>query len=245
MFITSPSLEEMLKAGMHFGHRTSKWHPKMAPFIFGQRGGIHIIDLRKTQELLDEALAFITKMVAENKTVLLVGTKDQVKENLAALAIELDVPYVKNRWVGGTLTNFVIIKRLVKHYTDLKEKKETGKLVKYTKKEQMDFDKEIKKLDSRIGGLSNLKKLPDVMFIWDIKHEKTALTEARKKGVPVIAVCDTNVNPEGVKYIIPANDDAIKTIKLLLSLIAEAIREGKKQAVERPRDESKKVKPLK
>lgn len=237
-----PSIEEMLKSGMHFGHRTSKWHPKMAPFIFGQRAGIHIIDLQKAQKKLEEALDFMTKLTSENKTILLVGTKDQVKSRLKAQALEVNMPYVNNRWLGGTLTNFVIVKRLIKNYVDLKERKETGKLAKYTKKEQVDFDKTIKKLDTKVGGLTNLKKLPDAMFIWDIKKEKTALTEARKKGVPVVAVCDTNVNPDGVKYVIPANDDAVKTIKLLLNLVGEAIKEGQKQVVKK---QIEKVEPLK
>ena len=239
-----PSLEEMLKAGMHFGHQTSKWHPKMAPFIFGSRAGVHIIDLQKTRKNLTEALTFITKIVAEKKSILLVGTKDQVKNRLSEIASALELPYVKNRWIGGTLTNFVIIKRLVKHYVDLQEQQTAGKLAKYTKKEQVGFDKELKKLDMRIGGLTNLKKMPDAIFIWDIKHEKTALTEARKKGVPVVAVCDTNVNPEGVKYIIPANDDAIKTIKMILALVGDAVKEGQKQAMERSAEEINKVKPL-
>jgi len=224
-----PSIEEMLKSGMHFGHRTSKWHPKMAPFIFGQRAGVHIIDLQKTNVKLAEALAFITKIVAENKVILMVGTKDQVKNRLKAQALEVDMPYVNNRWIGGTLTNFAIVKHLIKTYVDLKEKKENGKLTKYTKKEQVDFDKQIKKLEIRVGGLTNMKKLPDAMFIWDIKKEKNALTEANKKGVPVVAVCDTNVNPDGVKYVIPSNDDAVKAIKLVLQLIGEAIKEGRVQ----------------
>ena len=239
-----PSLEEMLKAGMHFGHQTSKWHPKMAPFIFGSRAGVHIIDLQKTRKNLTEALTFITKIVAEKKSILLVGTKDQVKNRLSEIASALELPYVKNRWIGGTLTNFVIIKRLVKHYVDLQEQQTAGKLAKYTKKEQVGFDKELKKLDMRIGGLTNLKKMPDAIFIWDIKHEKTALTEARKTGVPVVAVCDTNVNPEGVKYISPANDDAIKTIKMILALVGDAVKEGQKQAMERSAEEINKVKPL-
>ena len=224
-----PSIEEMLKCGLHFGHQTSKWHPKMAPFIFGDRKGVHIFDLQKTQKLLEEALQFISKMSSENKTILFVGTKDQVKSKMADQAKELEMPYVNNRWLGGTLTNFLVIKKLINKYLDLKEKQASGKLTKYTKKEQLDFSKQIEKLDTMVGGMSNLKKLPDVLFIWDIKKEKTALAEAKKKGIPVIAICDTNVNPNGVKYIIPANDDATKGIKLILGLVAEAIKEGKAQ----------------
>ncbi|MFH1325957.1 MAG: 30S ribosomal protein S2 [Candidatus Falkowbacteria bacterium] len=227
--IKIPSIEEMLKVGMHFGHRTSKWHPKMEPFIFGERAGVHIIDLQKSQKLLEEAMTFITKMVAENKTILLVGTKEQVKNKLSAKAQEVGLPYVTNRWIGGTLTNFLIIKKLIRKYLDLKDKKESGKLAKYTKKEQLDFAKEIDKLDIMVGGISSIKKLPDALFIWDIKHEKTALTEAKKKGIPVIAICDTNVNPEGIKYIIPGNDDATKGIKMMLELVGEAVKAGRVQ----------------
>lgn len=225
-----PTLEEMLKAGMHFGHRTSKWHPKMAPFIFGQRAGVHIIDLQKTQAMLTEALEFVSRMAAENKTILLVGTKDQVRAPVAKLGLDLGLPYINNRWLGGTLTNFSVIKRLIKNYLDLKEKKETGKLTKYTKKEQLEFSRQIAKLDRMVGGIASLKKLPDVIFIWDIKHERTALAEAKKKGVPVVAVCDTNVDPTGVKYVIPGNDDATKTVKLVLDYLRQAISEGKAQA---------------
>jgi len=225
-----PTLEEMLKAGMHFGHRTSKWHPKMAPFIFGQRAGVHIIDLQKTQAMLTEALEFVSRMAAENKTILLVGTKDQVRAPVAKLGLDLGLPYINNRWLGGTLTNFSVIKRLIKNYLDLKEKKETGKLTKNTKKEQLEFSRQIAKLDRMVGGIASLKKLPDVIFIWDIKHERTALAEAKKKGVPVVAVCDTNVDPTGVKYVIPGNDDATKTVKLVLDYLRQAISEGKAQA---------------
>ncbi len=222
-----PSIEEMLKSGMHFGHQTSKWHPKMEPFIFDKRNGVHIIDLRKTRKHLEEALDFVAKLVAENKTILMVGTKDQVKNRIVETAKECDFPCVNNRWLGGTLTNFVVIKRLIKDYLDLKEKKESGKLNKYTKKEQLDFARKIEKLDTMVGAMSNIKKLPDALFIWDIKQEKTAMQEAKKKGIPVIAVCDTNVNPEGVKYIIPANDDATKGIKLVLKSFADAVKEGR------------------
>jgi len=224
-----PSTEEMLKAGLHFGHQTSKWHPKMAPFIFGDRKGVHIFDLQKTQKKLEEALQFINKMASENKTILFVGTKDQVKSKITTQAKELEMPYVNNRWLGGTLTNFPVIKKLINKYLDLKEKQATGKLAKYTKKEQLDFSKQIEKLDRMVGGMANLKKLPDALFIWDIKKEKTALAEAKKKGIPVVAICDTNANPDGVKYIIPANDDATKGIKLILGLVAEVIKEGKSQ----------------
>jgi len=224
-----PTIEEMLKAGMHFGHRTSRWHPKMKPFIFTSRKGVHIIDLNKTRELLTEALDYIKKSVSEGKIILLVGTKIQAKKTLKKSAEEAGAPYVAEHWLGGFLTNFSVIRNLIRKYKDLLEKRATGKLDKYTKKERLDFDREITKLEINVGGLASLAKTPDVIFIWDIKHEKTALAEAIKKHIPVVAVCDTNVNITGVDYIIPANDDATKTVKLILNLIKEAILEGKEE----------------
>ena len=222
-----PTIEEMLKAGMHFGHRTSKWHPKMEPFIFGSRKGVHIIDLRKTRELLGEALEYLKREAQAGKAILLVGTKTQVKNLLKKTAVETGMPYVSERWLGGLLTNFAVIRNLVRKYKDLMEKRDSGKLDKYTKKERLDFDREIVKLENNVGGLVSLIKTPDVIFIWDIKKEKTAFAEAKKKKIPLVAVCDTNVNPDGVQHIIPANDDASKGIKLVLELVGEAILEGK------------------
>lgn len=222
-----PTIQEMLKAGLHFGHRTSRWHPKMEPFIFTSRNGVHIINLIKTQKNLQSALEFIQELIKQDKTILFVGTKTQVKNLFTNTAKEINMPYVNERWLGGTLTNFFVIKKLVKKYKDLLERKNAGKLEKYTKKERHDFDREIAKLEIKVGGLVNLTKIPDALFIWDIKKEKTALAEAVKKNVSVIAVCDTNVNPQGVKYIIPANDDATKGIKMILKLVAEAVKEGR------------------
>jgi len=221
------TIEEMLKAGMHFGHRTSKWHPKMGSYIFTQRNGVHIIDLVKSQKMLETALEFIKKMTSEGKVILFVGTKSQVKEPMKQMAKEVGVPYIVGKWLGGCITNFPIIKKSIKRYVDLTSKKEAGKLKKYTKKEQLDFDREIAKLENRVGGLVNLTKIPDVVFVWDVKEEKTAIAEAKKKNIPVIAICDTNVNPKDVNYIIPSNDDATKTIKLVLVKVKEAIEEGK------------------
>jgi small subunit ribosomal protein S2 len=225
-----PTVEEMLKAGMHFGHRTSKWHPKMEPFIFGSRKGVHIIDLRKTQAMLGVALEYLKKQAAEGKTILLVGTKMQVKNTLKKTAEEAGVPYVSSKWLGGFLTNFAIIRNLIRKFKDLSEKRAGGKLDKYTKKERLDFDRQIAKLETNVGGLVSLTKTPDIIFIWDIKKEKTAFTEAMKKKIPVVAVCDTNTNPDGVKYIIPANDDASRGIKLVMNLVKEAILEGKAES---------------
>lgn len=226
--IKTPSLEEMLKAGAHFGHRTNRWHPKMKQYIFTSKNGIYIIDLKKTQEKLAEALEFMDKLVSEGKSILFVGTKNQVSEPMKKMAIAAGQPYIVGKWLGGYLTNFLIVKKSVKKYLDLIEKRDGGKLEKYTKKERLNFDREIKKLELRVGGLANLIKLPDALFIWDIKEEETAVKEARQKNIPIIAVCDTNVNPEEVNYPIPANDDATKTIQLILDSIEDTLVAAKK-----------------
>jgi small subunit ribosomal protein S2 len=222
-----PKIEEMLKAGMHFGHRTSKWHPKMQPFIFGERNGVHIIDLVKSQRMLEISLEFIKKLASEGKVILFVGTKPQAQTEIKRVAEAIGMPYVSGKWLGGCLTNFQIIKKSIRRYLDLVKKKETGELKKYTKKEQLDFDNEIEKLSFRVGGLVSLIKIPDAVFVWDIKNEATAVSEANRKNIPVIGVCDTNSNPSPINYVIPANDDASKTIKLVLAAVEEAVLEGK------------------
>jgi len=219
--IKIPQLEDMLKAGMHFGHRTNRWHPKMKKYIFTSKNGIYINDLKKTQEQMQAALEFMSKLVSEGKSILFVGTKSQVSEPLKKMAQEISQPYIVGKWLGGYLTNFAMVKKSVKKYLDLIEKKETGKLEKYTKKERLDFDREIKKLEMRVGGLTSLNKLPDALFVWDIKEEETSIKEAQQKNIPIIAVCDTNVNPDEVTYPIPANDDSTKTIKVILASIRE------------------------
>lgn len=226
--IKTPSLEEMLKAGAHFGHRTNRWHPKMKQFIFTSKNGIYIIDLKKTQEKLEEALEFMVKLISEGKSILFVGTKNQVSEPMKKMAIVIAQPYIVGKWLGGYLTNFAIVKKSVKKYLDLTEKRDGGKLEKYTKKERLNFDREIKKLELRVGGLTALNKLPDALFVWDIKEEETAIKEARQKNIPIIAICDTNVNPDEVNYPIPANDDATKTIQLILDSIEDALVMAKK-----------------
>jgi small subunit ribosomal protein S2 len=222
-----PSLEEMLKAGMHFGHRTNHWHPKMKPFIFSQRNGVYIINLQKSQEQLRVALDFMVNLTKENKNILFVGTKQQVKEPLKEMAKEVNMPFVTGKWLGGCLTNFLVIKKSIKKFLDLKQKQELGKFDKYTKKEKFNFEREIKKMDERLGGLSNLNKLPDALFIWDVRKEKTAVIEAKKKNIPVIAICDTNVNPEEINYPIASNDDSIKTIALILNTIKDFLLEAR------------------
>ncbi len=239
-----PSVAEMLEAGMHFGHRTFKWHPKMKQYIFEARKGIHIIDLEQTKTKLEEALAFISKLASEGKTILFVGTKNQVKNTIEDAAKAMGMPYVSQHWLGGSLTNFNIIRNSIRLFQELTEKKELGKLEKYTKKERLQFDRRIAKLSMTVGGLVGLNRAPDAVFIWDIKHEETALAEAKKKRIPIIAVCDTNVNPDGIDYVIPANDDASKAIVMVMDLIQDAVmtaqaarKEEKESAVkETPKD---------
>ena len=222
-----PTLEQMLKAGMHFGHRTSKWHPKMEPFIFTKRNGVHIIDLVKSRELLAVALDFIKKFAQERKIILFVGTKMQAQKSIKKLSKDAGMPYVVEKWMGGTLTNFLVVKKLIKKYQDLLKDKESGQLDKYTKKERLEFDRDIAKLETKVGGLVNMARLPDAIFIWDIRKEKTAMVEAKKKNIPIIAICDTNVNPTGINYVIPGNDDATKTIKLILASVSETLAQGR------------------
>ncbi len=222
-----PSMLEMLQAGVHFGHKVSKWHPKMKPYIFGERSDVHIINLEKTAKKLKEALDFVKKTTAAGGVVLFVGSKDQAKEIVKRHAIDCGMPYVTTRWLGGTFTNFKTIKSVIDRFIDLKNKMTTGGLAKYTKKEQINFKKEAVKLEELVGGMETLKKLPEAIFVVDVKAEKTAVAEARKKKVAVVALCDTNINPEDVDYAIPSNDDAVKAIEMMVGLVAASIKEGK------------------
>ncbi len=222
-----PELQEMLQNGVHFGHQVSRWHPKMAPFIFGVRNGVHIFNLEVTAAYLEKALKFIEETSAKGGVILFVGTKRQAQEVISAAAKECQMPYVNQRWIGGLLTNFPVILKLLRKYKDLKSKQESGKLAKYTKKEQLKFEREIAKMDESLGGIASVEKIPDAIFILDIKKEKTALLEAKNKGVPVIGVCDTNVDPSLIDYPIPANDDARRAIELICKLVSRAVQEGR------------------
>ncbi|OGL65415.1 30S ribosomal protein S2 [Candidatus Uhrbacteria bacterium RIFCSPLOWO2_01_FULL_47_24] len=226
---TTPELLDLLKAGVHFGHKTSRWHPKMAPFIFGARGGVHLINLEKTREELARACEFVRALGREGKVLLFVGTKKQAAPLIKKYATEVGAPYVENRWLGGTITNWAELYKLIRKYLDLKGKQERGELGKYTKKEQLDFSKDIERMSQLVHGISTLTKLPDALFIVDIKHEETALAEANQKKIPIIALCDTNANPERVQYPIPGNDDAVKSIELVVKCIAQAYQEGKEE----------------
>lgn len=211
----------MLKAGVHFGHKTTKWSPKMAPFIFGVRNDIHIIDLEKTIIKLDEALVFVKKLAKTNGIIVFVGTKKQAKAYVKEIAIKANMPYVADRWIGGLLTNFSIISKQIRLMEQLEADMKSGALDKYTKKERVMIEKKIKKLNQKFGGLRMLKKLPDAVFVTDINEDRIAVNEARDKNIPIIALADTNTDPGLVTYPIPANDDALSSIKVIVNKIVE------------------------
>lgn len=225
-----PDVMAMLKSGVHFGHQVSRRHPKMKPYIFMVKNGFHIINVEQTQEMLKQALDFASETAQKGGAIMFVGTKKQAKPIVRKYAAECEMPFVTERWLGGTITNFSAIYKLVKKFRELTDRKAKGELSKYTKKEQLDFDREIEKLDTVVGGISKFDKTPDALFVVDIKKEKTAVREANRQGIPVIALCDTNVNPQLVQYPIPSNDDAIKSIEIMTQLVAEAINEGKAKA---------------
>ncbi len=227
----TPTLLEMLKSGVHFGHRTSKWHPNMAPFIFTTKQNVHIINLEETEKMLVEAAKFVNDLAAHGKTVLFIGTKRQAAPIIEKYAKACGMPYVSTRWLGGMLTNFKHISGVARTLTKLKTQRETGELKKYTKKEQLEFDREIERLENIVGGIEQLFKMPDAVFIVDLKEEKTALREATQMHVPVIAMCDTNADPRTVEHPIPANDDAVKSIELIVGALADAIMDGKMHPV--------------
>ena len=222
-----PSLLEMLQAGLHFGHQKSRWHPKMEPYLYGARNGVHVIDLDKTVEALNTSLEYVKNLSAKGKVILFVGTKRQARAIIKAAAESCGAPFLTERWIGGLVTNFDEFKRRMKKYKGLKEMFVTGEIEKYTKKEQVSFKKEVEKMDRYLAGLVNLEKVPDAIYIADLRVEKTALMEAQRMNVPMVAVCDSNVDPTKVEYPIPANDDAVNSIKLVADLVAAAVNEGK------------------
>ncbi|MDO8584399.1 MAG: 30S ribosomal protein S2 [bacterium] len=222
-----PSLTQMLQAGSHFGHQTSKWHPKMKKFIFGSKNGIHIINLEETQKALETALGFVKKTSNRGGTVLFVGTKKQAMPLIEEAAKACAMPYVTKRWLGGTLTNFASMAQLIRKFKEMKRRMEKGEYAKYTKFEQMKLAEEIEILDGKVGGIQELTRIPDAILIFDIRKDKTALEEAKKRGIKIVAICDSNVNPTFVDYPVPANDDAVKSIKLLADTFAAAIKEGR------------------
>ncbi len=226
----SVSMREMLEAGVHFGHQTRFWNPKMAPFIFGHRNKIHIINLEKTVARYNDAMSFIRRMSANKGTVLMVGTKRQAREIVAEEAQRAGVPYVDERWLGGMLTNFKTLKLSVKRLKDLETMVEDGSMERMPKKEALVLQRELVKLQKSIGGIKDMGGLPDALFVIDVGYHKIAITEANKLGIPVVAVVDTNHSPLGVDYVIPGNDDSSRAIRLYASGVADAILEGRNSA---------------
>lgn len=230
----STSMKDLLEAGVHFGHQTQRWNPKMSNYIYGAKSGIHILDLRITYEAVEQAQDYVQKLVANSGKVLFVGTKPQAQGVIEEQAIRAGMPYVNFRWLGGMLTNFkTIIKRVV-YLKELMSLESSGEINAYTKSERLKIRREIEKLNKSIGGIVNLNKLPDALFVVDLANESTAITEAKKLGIPVIGLADSNVDPEGVEIVIPGNDDAIRSIELIASAIADSCLKGsgKREEVE-------------
>ncbi len=226
----STSMREMLEAGVHFGHQTRFWNPKMAQYIFGHRNKIHIINLEKTLPLFQEALKFAKQLASNRGTILMVGTKRQAREIIAAEAQRAGVPFVDQRWLGGMLTNFKTVKTSIKRLKDMKAQQEVG-LDAMSKKEQLMFTRELEKLEKDIGGIQDMVTLPDAIFVIDVGFHKIAIAEAKKLGIPLIGVVDSNHSPEGIDYVIPGNDDSSKAVTLYARGIADAILEGRANAV--------------
>lgn len=221
-------LEELLKAGCHFGHQARRWQPKMAPYLYTVRDGIHIFDLVKTQEGLEKACEFVKEQVRKGGKIVFVGTKRQAQAIIKEKASKVGALYVSERWLGGIITNWEEIKKRVDRLSEMKEKKGKGEYEKYTKKENILLDREIAKLERFFGGLVGLEELPEAIFVVDTLREETAVKEARRKGVKVVGVVDSNSDPDMVDYVIPSNDDAVGSIELIVGKIAEAVEEGKK-----------------
>lgn len=221
------SLEDLLEAGCHFGHQSRRWHPKMGKYIWGERDGVHIIDLEKTRQGLTGACETVRQLISEGKVIVFVGTKRQAEPIIEEEATRAGIPFVGKRWLGGTLTNWQQVKKSIERLKDLKSKRDSGELDKYTKRERVLFDREILKLGHTVGGLKELIDLPQALFVVDVKREDAAIREAKRLGILVIAIVDTNCNPGMVDAVIPANDDAIKSIRLIVNKLADAVIAGK------------------
>ncbi len=224
-------LKEMLKSGVHFGHQKSKKNPKMGEYIFGVRNGINIIDLEKTAQKLAEAQKFLDKIVSEGQEVLFVGTKKQAKKLVEAAAKVCGMPYVVERWLGGTFTNYRVISSRTRYLKDMQEKMKKGELSKYTKFEQMKIAEELEKMENKMGGIKNMNKLPGAIIITGVMEDNLAIKEARKKKIPIIGLVDTNVNPGEIDFPIPANEDAVSSLKLMLAYLVKAVLDAKKKVV--------------
>ena len=227
-------MKELLEAGVHFGHQVRRWNPKMKEYIFGERNGIYIIDLQKTQRMFREAIGFVTNVIAEDKgrTVLFVGTKRQAQEAIREEAERCGQFYVNQRWLGGLLTNFQTVQKSIKRLKDLESMQTDGRYEKLTKKERIKLDRERESLNKNLSGIKSMNRLPDAVFIIDVKKEEIAVAEANRLGIPIVAVVDTNCSPEGIDYVIPGNDDALRAVRLFASRIADAIVEGNQIATE-------------
>ncbi len=221
-------MREMLANAVHFGQRSSKWNPKMAPYLHGKRNGVHIFDLNKTYEALNRATEFLKGACAQGKTVLLVSTKQQSVDLLQQEAEKCKVPYVTSKWIPGLLTNYKTIRARVNYLKKLKEDEASGEFEKYTKKEASDLKKQIEKLERALGGVADLDKVPDIVFVLDVVRDRIAVKEAQKVGSIVVAIADSNADPDGIDYVIPGNDDAMKSIHFFITALSEAIQEGKK-----------------
>ena len=227
-------MKELLEAGVHFGHQVRRWNPKMKEYIFGERNGIYIIDLQKTQRMFREAIAFVTNLVAEDKgkTVLFVGTKRQAQDAIREESEKCGQYYVNQRWLGGLLTNFQTVQKSIKRLKDLEAMQTDGRYEKLTKKERIKLDRERESLNKNLSGIKGMSRLPDAIFIIDVKKEEIAVAEANRLGIPIVAVVDTNCSPEGIDYVIPGNDDALRAVRLFASRISDAIVEGNQIATE-------------
>jgi small subunit ribosomal protein S2 len=228
----SATMRQMLEAGVHFGHQTRYWNPKMAPYIFGHRNKIHIINLEKTLALYQDALKFARQLAANRGTVLFVGTKRQAREIVREEALRCQMPFVDHRWLGGMLTNFKTVKQSIKRLKEMEGMQQDGSLERISKKEALGLTRELAKLQRSLGGIKELGALPDALFVIDVGYQKGAVQEANKFGVPVIGVVDTNHNPEGIDYVIPGNDDSSRAIRLYARGIADAVLEGRTQSLE-------------
>lgn len=224
------SMRQMLEAGVHFGHQTRYWNPKMAPYIFGARGKIHIINLEKTMPLMQDAMNFLSSLAAKRGTILFVGTKRAAGDAIAENAAKAGCPYVSHRWLGGMLTNYRTVKKSIKRLQQLEEMMQSGGLDHLVKKEKLQMERELEKLQRSLGGIKDMRGIPDCLFVIDIGHENIAIKEAHTLGIPIVAVVDSNHSPDGIDYVIPGNDDAIRAIKLYTELAAEAILEGRASA---------------
>ena len=231
--MSNVTMRQMLEAGVHFGHQTRYWNPKMSPFIFGHRNKIHIVNLEKTLPLYKDAMNFIGKLASNGGKILFVGTKRSARDTVREEAERCNMPYVNHRWLGGMLTNFKTIKQSIKRLKDLESMSEDGSLhTRFSKKEALNLSRELEKLSRSLGGIKDMNGLPDAIFIIDVGHEKIAVAEAKKLGIPVIGVVDTNNEPEGVDYVIPGNDDAIRAIQLYVMGASAAVLEGRATAAQ-------------